>query len=338
MNIQHNISLKAHNTFGMDVCAASFISVNNTEMLQQILEDHKLTKEGILVLGGGSNLLFTRNCNELVLHNQINGIDKIKEDNDHVWIKAGAGVPWHQLVMHCIEQDWAGLENLALIPGSVGASPMQNIGAYGVEIKDVFYSLEAYHIHDNNKVLFTAADCNFGYRESVFKRKYKGQFIITSVTYKLQKQPIFHTEYGAISNELDKMGVENLTIRNIAEAVMRIRRSKLPDPAVVGNAGSFFKNPEIETAKFLELKSNYPEMVGYRINEKNTKVAAGWLIESCGWKGFRRGDAGCHPHQALVLVNYGAATGNDIVQLSEDIVQSVAEKFNINLEREVNIY
>jgi UDP-N-acetylmuramate dehydrogenase len=258
------------------------------------------------------------------------------EDADYVYVKAGAGENWHGLVTHCIEKGYGGLENLSLIPGCVGASPMQNIGAYGVEIKDVFAGLQAYHIYDKTTVEFLLDDCAFGYRESVFKGKYKGKFVITSVTYRLRKQPVFNTSYGAIEQELQKMGVQQLSVKAISQAVINIRTSKLPDPAVIGNAGSFFKNPQVPQHQFDELKHAYPAVPGYPV-EGGVKVAAGWLIEQCGWKGYRQGDAGVHAKQALVLVNYGNAAGQEIYELSGSIIESVQTRFGILLEREVNI-
>jgi UDP-N-acetylmuramate dehydrogenase len=289
-------------------------------------------------LGGGSNILFTKNIDRLVLKNEIGGMELVNQDEDYFYVRAGAGVNWHSFVLYCIEHNYAGVENLALIPGNVGASPMQNIGAYGVEIKDVFHSLEAIHIHDKTKVTLYNNDCAFGYRESVFKNKYKNQFVITAVTYKLRKVPDFNISYGAISQELERMQIKELTIKDIAQSVMDIRNSKLPDPKEIGNAGSFFKNPEISTVQFESLKKEFPEMVGYPTENEKTKVAAGWLIEQAGWKGYREGDAGCHAKQALVLVNFGRAKGNDIYELSEKIINSIKDKFDIILEREVNIY
>jgi UDP-N-acetylmuramate dehydrogenase len=341
MNIEENISLKKYNTFGIDVRAAKFATFNTSEEAKELIEFSKTKSSrapsSILTLGGGSNILFTQNFAGIVLKNEISGIEKTIEDDQHVYIKAGAGVNWHQLVMHCIENNWAGLENLSLIPGNAGASPMQNIGAYGVEIKDVFFELEALHIEEKNLVTFSAADCEFGYRESIFKRKYKKQFIILSVTYRLNKFPVFNTSYGAIEQELDKMGIKELSIKAIAQAVINIRSSKLPNPAEIGNAGSFFKNPEIQKAYYLKLKETYPAIVGYDLPNDKVKLAAGWLIEQCGWKGYREGDAGCHAKQALVLVNYGNATGQAIYSLSDRIIISVKEKFGVVLEREVNI-
>ncbi len=341
MNVQENISLKSFNTFGIDVSAKYFARFNSVDELHELLEFNKRTttndQRSTLILGGGSNILFTKNLDELVLKNELLGIKEIKEDEHHVYVQAGAGVSWHHFVLHCIHNGWAGVENLSLIPGNVGASPMQNIGAYGVEIKDVFYSLEAFHIHDKKTVHFSVNDCEFGYRESVFKRKYKNEFVITSVTYRLNRVPSFNTSYGAIEQELEKMGVGK-SIQSISQAVINIRSSKLPDPAEIGNAGSFFKNPEIGSHQFHELTQIFPSVVGYNLPNGNVKLAAGWLIEQCGWKGYRKGDAGCHEKQALVLVNYGNAKGNEIYELSEEILQSVKKKFGVGLEREVNIY
>ncbi len=335
MQILQNISLKAVNTFGIDANANRFASFSGISELEELLDSNPNLP--ILILGGGSNILFTGNFNGLVLKNEIKGIEKIKEDDAFVYVKAGAGENWHQFVLYCIKQNWAGLENLSLIPGNIGASPMQNIGAYGVEIKDVFYELEAFHLHDKQLVKFGVTDCAFGYRESVFKQKYKNQFAILSVTYKLKKNPIFNTSYGAITQELEKAGVKELSIKAISDAVIRIRSSKLPDPAVIGNAGSFFKNPEISSEQFLQLKNKFPAIVAYPLESGAVKLAAGWLIEQCGWKGYRKGDAGCHAMQALVLVNYGNATGKEIYDLSTSILQSVEEKFGVTLQREVNI-
>ena len=336
MQIQENISLKPYNTFGIQALARYFTSFSSVNDLGSVLDQVKET-QGKLVLGGGSNIVLTKNYDGLVLKNDIMGIEKISEDDEHYFIKAGAGENWHRFVLHCIDNNYAGLENLSLIPGNVGASPMQNIGAYGVEIKDVFHQLEAYDLHDHESVIFSANDCEFGYRESVFKNKYKDRFVITSVTYRLRKKPVFNTSYGAISQQLEAMGATDLSIKAISDAVISIRSSKLPDPAQIGNAGSFFKNPIIDNDLFHQLKETYPGMVAFPSGENHTKLAAGWLIEQCGWKGYRKGDAGCYPKQALVLVNYGTASGKEIYNLSEEIIKSVQDKFNVTLHREVNI-
>lgn len=331
-------SLKALNSFGFDVRARFYASFQTHEMMQELLEQYQqLPYMPMHILGGGSNILFTRDVDGLVLRNELKGIELVDQDANHYYVKAMAGENWHQFVCYCIEKGYAGLENLSLIPGSVGASPMQNIGAYGVEIKDVFHSLEAWHINEKHKETFYLKDCGFGYRESVFKEKYRNRFIITSVTYKLNKHPVFHTSYGAITQELEKMNVQELNIAAISKAVVNIRRSKLPDPEKMGNAGSFFKNPSISARHFKKLQETFPNIIGYPVNELKVKLAAGWLIEQCGWKGYRKGDAGCHEQQALVLVNYGKATGADIFKLSTEILESVYEKFGVRLEREVNV-
>ena len=338
MQIQENISLKKYNTFGMDVLARYFYAFSTVDQMQEIGASDTFKHYPVLVLGGGSNMLLTTNFEGLVIKNEIPDIELITEDDDYYFVKVGAGVDWHEFVLYCLEKSYAGVENLALIPGKVGASPMQNIGAYGVEMKDVFHSLEAIHIYDLNLVTFYNADCEFGYRESIFKNKFKNQFVITSVTFRLNKVPVYKTAYGAIEDALQEMKVDTLSIQNIAQAVMRIRNSKLPNPTVLGNAGSFFKNPEIDAVQFDSLKNYYPNISGYKTEGGKIKIAAGWLIEQAGWKGFRQGDAGCHDKQALVLVNHGKATGTEIFELSEKIISSVHDKFGIFLHREVNIY
>jgi UDP-N-acetylmuramate dehydrogenase len=335
MQIEENISLKPFNTFGIEVKASRFASFSSREELEQMIStDQRLP---LLILGGGSNILLTRNFEGLVAKNEVKGITELHEDEEHVYVRAGAGENWHQFVQYCLKRDWAGIENLSLIPGNVGASPMQNIGAYGVELAEVFWSLEAFHLKEMKTVTFTLSDCAFGYRESVFKNKYKGQFAILTVTFRLRKKPIFHTSYGALQEELEKMGIRKLTIQAISQAVINIRSSKLPDPKQIGNAGSFFKNPEVTKEKYESLKEKFPAIVAYPLVNGNYKLAAGWMIEQCGWKGFREGDAGIHPKQALVLVNYGNANGKQIYDLSEKIARSVYSKFGVQLEREVNI-
>lgn len=334
MQVQENFSLKRYNTFGIDVIAHRFATFSSADELAQLLQLTGGTP--FMILGGGSNMLLTKNIDGWVLKNEVAGIEKVNEDDDFVYIKAGAGENWHRFVLHCIDHHWAGLENLSLIPGNVGASPMQNIGAYGVEIKDVFHELTAFHVKEHSLHKFSLAECEFGYRESVFKRKYKGQFVILDVTYRLRKKPVFNISYGAIGDELSKMGITELNIRAISDAVIRIRSSKLPDPAQIGNAGSFFKNPSIPSSRYETLKQQFPAIVGYPNADGTVKLAAGWLIEQCGWKGYRKGDAGVHAKQALVLVNYGNATGEEIYQLSGEVMKSVKEKFGVELEREVN--
>jgi UDP-N-acetylmuramate dehydrogenase len=338
--LTENISLKPYNSFGIDAKARWFASFSNMDELAELLDPIPKTtgiRPGSFILGGGSNILLTKDFDGLVLKNEIRGITEIHEDPEHVYVKAGAGENWHEFVLYCLERNWAGIENLSLIPGNVGASPMQNIGAYGVELAEVFWSLEAFHLKDKKAITFTLSDCHFGYRDSVFKNKYKDQFAILNVTFRLRKKPIFHTSYGAIQQELETMDVKELSIHAISRAVIKIRSSKLPDPKVVGNAGSFFKNPEISKSKLDVLKEEFPEIVSYSLINGNYKLAAGWLIEQCGWKGYRDGDAGVHPLQALVLVNYGNANGKTIFDLSEKILKTVKGKFGVVLEREVNV-
>ena len=335
MQIHEGFSLVPYNTFRIDVKARYFSTFLNIDELSELTTQFsQLTN---LVLGGGSNILFTKDYDGAVLKNEIKGIELQHEDSDHVYVKVGAGENWHQFVLHCIHHNWAGIENLSLIPGNVGASPIQNIGAYGVELDDVFWSLEAFHLSERKIHTFTATDCEFGYRDSVFKNRYKNEFAILSVTFQLKKKPVYHIGYGAITEELEKMGVKDLSIKAVSQAVINIRSSKLPDPQKIPNAGSFFKNPEVATEKYEALKLEFPNIVAYPLVKETVKLAAGWMIEQCGWKGYRKGDAGCHAKQALVLVNYGNATGKEIYDLSADILNSVKNKFDVVLEREVNI-
>lgn len=342
MNIKENISLASVTTFGVKSMARYYVTFQQPDELPEIIDWGQ--RHPLFVLGGGSNILFTKNVDGLVIKNECTGIELLHEDSEYVYVRAGAGENWHSFVLYCISRNWAGIENLSLIPGSVGASPIQNIGAYGTELEEVFWDLEAYHIATGKRELFTHADCAFGYRESVFKRKFKNQFIILSVTFRLRKKPHFNIRYGAIEQELEKMGIRELSVKAISDAVCAIRSAKLPDPAVIGNAGSFFKNPIIAAEKYAILKQQFPGMVAYPNADGSYKLAAGWLIEHCGpeegisWKGYRKGDAGCHASQALVLVNYGNATGKEIYELSEEILQSVKSSYTITLEREVNIY
>lgn len=337
MQVSENVLLKSYNTFGIGAHARYFATFASVEDLMALMEQQQRSNLPRMILGGGSNILFTGDFNGWMLKNELKGITVVKEDNDYVYVKAGAGENWHGFVQHCIALQLGGLENLSLIPGNVGASPMQNIGAYGVEIKDVFHELEALHLDENHIVTFNNADCQFGYRESVFKRQYRNQFAILSVTYRLSKKPHFNTSYGAINEELQRMNVQTLSIQAISQAVINIRSSKLPNPAEIGNAGSFFKNPTIPKEQFEALHAAFPQLVAYPVANHAFKLAAGWLIEQCGWKGYRKGDAGVHAKQALVLVNYGEATGKEIYQLSQEVVDSVEAKFGVVLEREVNI-
>ena len=334
--IQENISLKPFNTFGIEANTRYFGRFSSVEELNQILTSNK-DKE-LLILGGGSNILLTKNFDGLTLINEIKGFEVTKNDGDSVIVKSGAGEIWHEFVLKCIENNFSGVENLSLIPGSVGASPMQNIGAYGVEIKDVFESVEAYHIQTGELHTFSKEECEFGYRESVFKRKYKGQYVIISVSYKLSlSAPKVNTSYGAIESELKEMNISKPSIKDVSQAVINIRSSKLPNPKEIGNAGSFFKNPVISKELFDKLIVEFPTIPNYPAENDGKKIAAGWLIEQCGWKGKTLGHYGVHKLQALVLVNYKGATGTEIYDLSSSIIKDVEDKFGITLEREVNI-
>lgn len=337
MQIQENISLKPYNTFGIDVTSKYFARFQNLDSAQDLLSFIKRKNIDSLIIGGGSNILLTQPYNGLVMKNEIAGIEIVEETAGHVLVKCGAGENWHRFVMFCVNNNLSGVENLSLIPGSVGASPMQNIGAYGVEIKDVFENLEAYHVREEKTYSFSKDECEFGYRESVFKKKLRNQFIILNVTFRLRKDPVFNTSYGPIRDELERMEVNDLSIAAISQAVINIRRSKLPNPDEIGNAGSFFKNPTISIQHFQQLKDKHPGIVGYQVDNEKVKVAAGWLIEQAGWKGYRNGDAGVHRKQALVLVNYGTAKGEEILLLAQKITESVEELYNIPLEREVNV-
>jgi UDP-N-acetylmuramate dehydrogenase len=335
MNLQRHFNLQAYNTFGITAYCDYFVEITTVAELLEIINYETLKALPVLILGGGSNLLFTQDFKGLVIKNSIKGIELIKEDEQHVWLKSYSGEVWHHLVQYAIAHNYGGIENLSLIPGQVGAAPMQNIGAYGVEIEGVFDSLEAIDLQNGTTRIFTKSECNFGYRESIFKKEAKGKYCIVSVTFKLNKQPVFNTSYGAIQDTLQQMNVA-LSVKTISEAVVQIRTSKLPDPKVLGNAGSFFKNPEIAKEQFLQLQQQYPTIPHYPAADDNIKVPAGWLIEQCGWKGKRVGNTGSHAQQALVLVNYGNATGEEIKNLSQQIQQSVQEKFGIDLTPEVN--
>lgn len=334
--IIQNQSLKAYNTFGVDVNANYFAGFNAVETLSEILASSVFQQNKQLILGGGSNILFTKNFEGIVLHNLLKGITKVQVSEHEFHVSAAAGEVWHELVLYAIANNLGGMENLSLIPGYVGASPMQNIGAYGVEIKDIFVSLKAMEIASGLIKTFSKEECAFGYRESFFKRAGKGKYIILEVTFQLSTRHQLNTSYGAIEQELAKMNARP-SIKNISQAVINIRSSKLPNPKELGNAGSFFKNPSISIAHFETLKSQYPDLPGYPVNDEFIKTAAGYLIEKCGLKGFRKDNAGVHQMQALVLVNYGNASGNQIYELSGMVIEMVQQKFGISLEREVNI-
>lgn len=335
MNIQENISLLPFNTFGIDKNARFFAVATSTEEVKQLLQKSKEMNVPLFILGGGSNILLTKNLEALVIKMEIKGFELIRENENEVFLKVGAGESWHDLVKFCIQNNWAGVENLSLIPGTVGASPMQNIGAYGVEIKEVFDHLEAVDRDTLEIRSFSSEECKFGYRESVFKNDLKEQFVITHVVFRLLKSPRINTDYGAINQILKEKGIDSPTIKDISDAVIEIRRSKLPDPALIGNAGSFFKNPTVPVSTFEKIKSDYPNVPGFP-NEEGVKIPAAWLIEQTGWKGKRFGNIGVHQFQPLVLVNYGGGDGYEIKELSKKIQESVLSQFEIQLHPEVN--
>lgn len=336
MEIQPNFSLKNYNTFGIEAKAKRFISVHNTIELKIILEQNKSEKK--FILGGGSNMLLTQDIDALVIHIDLKGKKIIKEDEDFVWVESQAGENWHEFVLWTINQNFGGLENMSLIPGNVGTTPVQNIGAYGTEIKDTFDSCQAINIENQEMRTFSQAECQFGYRESIFKNEVKDQYIITAVVFKLTKRNHkINVSYGDIKTELAKNNIINPTLIQVSNAVIAIRQSKLPDPKELGNSGSFFKNPILLKSDFEKIQLNFPEMKYYEISETEVKVPAGWLIEQAGFKGKRFGDAGIHKNQALVLVNYGNATGQEILNVSKTIQETIMNVFGIKIEAEVNI-
>ncbi len=336
MQVLRNFSLKDYNSFGIDVNAEKFVSIENLEDLRTVLRKNYASE--LFVLGGGSNMLLTKDIKKTVIHIAIKGKEIIAEKENEVIVQAAAGENWHKFVLWTLEQDFGGLENLSLIPGNVGTAPIQNIGAYGMELKDSFLSCKAMNVQTLEEKEFDLKDCDFDYRNSVFKNRLKGQYIITSVKFRLTKKDHkLHTEYGAIRSELEKQEISSPTIQDISNAVIAIRNSKLPDPKKIGNSGSFFKNPIIDKEKFEKLESDYPGVPSYHVSDNEIKVPAGWLIDQAGFKGYRSGDAGVHKDQALVLVNYGAATGQEILSLSQEIQQTIKAKFDIDLEAEVNI-
>ncbi|MBW2962978.1 UDP-N-acetylmuramate dehydrogenase [Mesonia aestuariivivens] len=336
MRKEKNFSLKDYNTFGIAAKAKTFVEITNEEELKEVLK--QVYASELFVLGGGSNCLFTKDFEATVLHINLKGKQVVHETEDEVFLKVNAGENWHELVLFCVENNYGGMENLSLIPGQVGTSPIQNIGAYGVELKDVFAECEAIHMQTLEKRIFTKEECKFGYRNSIFKNEIKGEYIITSVTFQLTKNNHqLKTGYGAILNELDKKGISDPSIKDISDVVIAIRQQKLPNPKEIGNSGSFFKNPIVSAAAFNKLQEKFPEVPSYQISEKEIKVPAGWLIDQAGFKGYRDGDAGIHKHQALVLVNYGEATGEDLLNLAKLIQQKIQKKFEIFLEMEVNI-
>jgi UDP-N-acetylmuramate dehydrogenase len=336
MDILNNFSLKNYNTFGIEAKAEQFLAVHSIPELKSILEQNKTQKK--FVLGGGSNMLLTKNIEALVIHIDLKGKKILQEDADYVWVESQAGENWHEFVLWTIEQNLGGLENMSLIPGNVGTTPVQNIGAYGTEIKDTFVSCEAINIENQEMRTFTKEECHFGYRESIFKNEVKDQYIIVSVVYKLTKQNHkINTSYGDITAELAKNNITTPTLKDVSNAVIAIRKSKLPDPAELGNSGSFFKNPILLKTDFEPIHQKFPEMRFFDISQTEVKVPAGWLIEQAGLKGKRFGDAGIHINQALVLVNYGGATGQEILDVSKTVQETVFNKFGIHIEAEVNI-
>jgi UDP-N-acetylmuramate dehydrogenase len=330
-----HFNLQSYNTFGFQVNCDFFVTVTNENEFKSYLSNTPKNQKHV-VLGGGSNVLFTKDFDGTVIWNQITGIETVKENDEHIWLKVGAGEFWHQFVLHCVANNYSGIENLSLIPGYVGAAPMQNIGAYGVEVKDVCESVEFIAFETGEKQTLNAEDCQFGYRESVFKQKLKNKVFITHVTFKLNKKHKLNTQYGAIEQELQANGITNPSIKDISNAVIAIRSSKLPDPKQIGNAGSFFKNPVISTNEAAQLVKKHPNIAIYP-TDNGVKVAAGWLIENAGWKGISKGCVGVHKKQALVLVHYGNGAGAEIVNLSQDILDDVFNKYGIKLEREVNL-
>jgi len=336
MQLREEFSLKPYNTFGIDVRSRFFAEALTEEDVIGLAGNLQDVHLPLLILGGGSNILFTKDFPGTVMKISLKGIRVIKEDEETVWVKASAGENWDELVKFCVDNGWGGLENLSAIPGNAGTSPVQNIGAYGVEMKDTFRELEAFDLESREKRIFLKEECGFGYRESIFKLQYKGRFIILNVTFRLSKKPLLCLDYGNIREELSLMKVSHPGIANVRKVVCRIRSRKLPDPAVTGNAGSFFKNPVILLPQFENLKQSFPGIVSFP-QEGKIKLAAAWMIEQCGWKGKRAGNAGVHSTQPLVLVNHGNATGMEIVNLSDKIRKSVFEKFGIMLETEVNI-
>lgn len=337
MEIRENASLREYNTFDVEAKADLLVILESEEDILSYLDQHSLKSRDTLILGGGSNVLFTCDYAGTILHPALKGIEFTDEDDEHVYIKAAAGEVWDDLVNYCINKEYGGLENLSMIPGNVGAAPIQNIGAYGKEQKDHFYELEAISIRDQEKHIFKAGDCRFGYRDSIFKNEYAKKYIITSVAYRLDKKPELHLEYHSLKKALSEKEEKNITIRDVSKAVREIRSDKLPDPEKLGNAGSFFKNPVVSAEKHDNLKKEFPGLVSFELNEDAYKLAAGWMIEQCGWKDRSIGHASVHKEQALVLVNLGKARGNEILHLARMIRMSVEQKFGVELEYEVNI-
>ena len=337
MNIIENYPLLKLNTFGIDVKGKYFVSINTVNELIELTKTKVFKDLRLLILGGGSNILFTKDFDGLVILNNIKGKEIIDQTQQSIFLKIGAGENWHELVMYTVDNGWGGIENLSLIPGNTGTAPMQNIGAYGVEIKETFVELEALEISSGKIIKFNNSDCEFGYRESVFKNKIKNQYIILNITLELKKNPVLNINYGDVKAILESQNIKNPAIKEVSNAIISIRQSKLPDPKKIGNSGSFFKNPIVSLNQLEFIKKKYPNVVNYEINENEFKIAAGWMIEKAGWKGRKFNNYGVHEKQALVLVNYGLANGMEIFNLSEEIILDIKDKFGITLEREVNI-
>ena len=337
IQFQENISLKEYNTFGVEAKARYFVSVSDYDALKSVVKSFDPGENRQLIIGGGSNLLFTKDFDGWILHSDIKGIEVTEETDEYVLVKAGSGENWSDFVDYTVEQGWSGLENLSLIPGTVGAAPVQNIGAYGVEQQDTFESVEVCNLLTNQVSYFNKVECDFGYRSSIFKGAERGKWFVLNVTYRLQKKTKLHLDYAPLRKAFEGKMAEQITLKAVSETVKNIRRSKLPDPEQLGNAGSFFKNPVILHEKFLEIQKHYPQMPFYPQEYETVKVPAGWLIEQAGWKGKRMGHAGVHDRQALVIVNYGGATGKEILALAEAVQKEVLRKFNIALEPEVLI-
>ena len=337
MEIFKNISLKRCNTFGLDYKAKYLVEIKSEKDLITLQKEKVFKSEKKLILGGGSNILFTKDFNGLVVKNNIKGQEIVNENKNFIDFKIGAGENWHEIVLKCVDNNWGGIENLSLIPGNSGTAPMQNIGAYGVEIKDTFLQLEALELSSGNIKRFNKEDCKFSYRESIFKNEKKNQYLILNITLRLNKNPKLNIEYGEIKKTLQEQQIKSPTIKDVSNAIITIREKKLPDPKKIGNSGSFFKNPIISNQLLDKIIKKYPKIVHYKINKNKTKIAAGWLIEKAGWKGKRIKNFGVHKNQALVLVNYGGAEGKEIYELSENIINDINLKFGISLEREVNI-
>lgn len=340
MLILENFPLGSYNTFGIYSWSKYFVPVYDIEDIQELLSSKKMEGQNRFILGGGSNVLFTKDFDGWILKNEMKGFDKIKEDESHVWVECQGGENWHQMVLKCVKRNWAGVENLSLIPGSVGASPIQNIGAYGVELTDVFESLSALDLSSGELVKFDKKDCHFAYRDSIFKNDLKGKYFLVSLVLKLKKNPEFsdfNVSYGAIQKKLDEKNISELNIQVISDTICEIRNSKLPNPLKLGNTGSFFKNAIIDLSVFEKLKSAYPEIPSYPAGDDKIKIPTAWLIEKAGWKGKRKGQVGVYQSHALVIVNYGLSTGKEVFDFSESIIESVYEKFEIKIEREVNV-